>query len=77
MARLNTERQNKLEPIRMRTAINEIQRLGLTILNCTDKMIEFDYKGHSIKYFPYSGWATGKTIKDGRGLNNLIKQLKQ
>lgn len=40
-------------------------------------MIEFEYKGHSIKYFPYSGWATGKTIKDGRGLNNLIKQLKQ
>lgn len=77
MARLNTERQNKLEPIRMRTAINEIQRLGLTILNCTDKMIEFEDKGHSIKYFPYSGWATGKTIKDGRGLNNLIKQLKQ
>lgn len=69
MARLNTERQNKLEPIRMRTAINEIQRLGLTTLNCTDKMIEFEYKGHSIKYFPYSGWATGKTIKDGRGAN--------
>lgn len=30
--RLNTERQNELEPIRMRTAINEIQKLGLTIL---------------------------------------------
>lgn len=76
MSRLNTERQNKLEPIRMRTAINEIQRLGLTILNCTDKMIEFEYKVHSIKYYPYSGWATGKTIKDGRGLMNLINQLK-
>lgn len=76
MSRLNTERQNKLEPIRMRTAINEIQRLGLKITNCTDKMIEFEYKGHSIKYFPYSGWATGKTIKDGRGLDNLLKQLK-
>lgn len=74
--RLNTERQNKLEPIRMRTAINEIQKLGLRITNCTDKMIEFEYKGHSIKYFPYSGWATGKTIKDGRGLMNLINQLK-
>lgn len=76
MPRLNTERQNKLEPIRMRTAINEILRLGLQITNCTDKMIEFEYKGHSIKYFPYSGWATGKTIKDGRGLDNLLKQLK-
>lgn len=76
MARLDIERQNKLEPIRLRTAINEIQKLGLRIDNCTDKMIEFEYKGHSIKYFPYSGWATGKTIKDGRGLMNLINQLK-
>lgn len=73
--RLNTERQNKLEPIRMQIAINEIQILGLKITNCTDKMIEFEYKKHIIKYFPYSGWATGKTIKDGRGLKNLIKQL--
>ena len=76
MARLDTKRQNKLEPIRMRTAINEIQKLGLTILNCTDKMIEFEYKGSNIKYYPYSGWATGKSIQDGRGLKNLIKQLK-
>lgn len=51
--RLNTERQNKLEPIRMQIAINEILILGLKITNCTDKMIEFEYKGHSIKYFPY------------------------
>lgn len=74
--RLNTERQNKLGPIRMRIAINEIQRLGLRITNFSDKMIEFEYKGHIVKYFPYSGWATGKTIKDGRGLDNLLKQLK-
>lgn len=76
MPRLNTERQNKLEPIRLRTAINEIQKLGITIINYTDKMIEFEYKGQPVKYFPYSGWATGKTIKDGRGLENLINQLK-
>lgn len=55
MARLDIERQNKLEPIRLRTAINEIQKLGLRIANCTDKMIEFEYKGHPVKYFPYSG----------------------
>ena len=39
-------------------------------------MIEFEYKGHIVKYFPYSGWATGKTITDGRGLMNLSNQLK-
>ena len=75
MSRLNTERQNKLEPIRLRTAINEIQKLGLRITNSSDKMIEFEYKGQPVKYYPYSGWATGKTIKDGRGLKNLIKQI--
>lgn len=67
MARLNTERQNKLEPIRMRTAINEIQRLGLTILNCTDKMIEFEYKGHSIKYFPYHDGQLERLLKTVEG----------
>ena len=49
MSRLNTERQNKLEPIRMRTAINEIQRLGLTIINCTDKV---RVQGTQHKIFP-------------------------
>lgn len=31
--------------------------------------------GSNIKYFPYSKWATGKAIKDGRGLHNLLKQI--
>ncbi len=41
-----------------------------------DDRIEFDFNGSKIKFYPYSGWATGKTIKDGRGLENLLKQLK-
>lgn len=44
MTRLNTERKNKLEPIRLRTAINEIQKLGLRITNSSDKMIEFSIR---------------------------------
>jgi hypothetical protein len=34
------------------------------------------YKENEITYFPYSGWASGKGITDGRGLANLIKQIK-
>lgn len=77
MSRLNIDRQNKLEPIRLQKAIMEITNLGLKITSITQKMIEFEFKGHTVRFYPYSGWATGKTIKDGRGLNNLIKQLKQ
>ena len=38
-------------------------------------MLEFKYKGNTIKFYPYSGWHSGKGIKDGRGFQNLIKQL--
>ena len=38
--------------------------------------ITFEYKGHKVTLFPYSGWHTGKSIKDGRGIDNLLKQLK-
>ena len=30
----------------------------------------------SINFFPFSGWFSGKKIKDGRGIENLINQLK-
>ena len=39
--------------------------------------IEFLHNGATIKLFPYTGWHTGKTIKDGRGVRNLLKQLKK
>lgn len=76
MSRLNIDRQNELEPVRLEHAIMEITNLGLKITSITQKMIEFEFKGSTVMFYPYSGWATGKTIKDGRGLNNLLKQLK-
>lgn len=76
MATLFKDRQNKLEPVRLERAIMGITNLGLKITSITQKMIEFEFKGSTVRFFPYSGWATGKTIKDGRGLNNLLKQLK-
>lgn len=75
MSRLNIDRQNKLEPIRLQKAIMEITNLGLKITSITQKMIEFEFKGHTVRFYPYSGWTTGKSIKDGRGLDNLLKQL--
>lgn len=75
MARLNTERQERLEPTRMQRAIDELSALGYSISN-DDKKISFMFKGNAVFFYPYSGWATGKNIQDGRGLQNLINQIK-
>ena len=63
MTRLDTERQNRLEPKRIEYAIQQIQKLGFEVNKVSDHEINFQYKGHIIKFFPYSGWATGSTIK--------------
>lgn len=75
MARLNIERQRRLEPTRIEYAISHIQALGFEIVQRDNTQIQFIHKGQTVTFFPYSGWATGKSIRDGRGLNNLLKQL--
>ncbi len=76
MPRLNIERQGKLEPLRLSVAKKEIMSLGCEIIFECDTRIEFMFNDKLVKYYPYSGWATGASIKDGRGLQNLLKQLK-
>lgn len=76
MARLNQERQQRLEPKRMNAAVQSITNLGFSIEKKTSTFLQFVYNGSTITYFVYSGWATGKSIKDGRGLDNLLNQLK-
>ena len=76
MARLNIDRQATLEPIRLDTAKKAISELGYAITFECKTRIEFMFKDAVIQFYPYSGWATGKTIIDGRGLHNLLKQIK-
>ena len=76
MARLNKEREQKKEPKRLEYAKNELEHLGFVITYETDKELKFEFLGHQITLYPYSGWYTGKGIKDGRGLTNLLNQLK-
>ncbi|TYP71518.1 hypothetical protein [Aquimarina intermedia] len=75
MARLDKKRQENLEPKRLTKAINEIENLGYVIEAKCENHIQFLYKGCTVTYFPYSGWASGRSINDGRGLKNLLKQL--
>ena len=74
--RLNKEREAKLQPQRMEHAIQEIEKLGYTITQKDNTRIRFGYMDSYVTYFPYSGWHSGKSIKDGRGLQNLLNQIK-
>ena len=76
MARLNIERKIELEPERMEYAIKKIRECGIVTTLSDKTKIEFLFKGEKVTLYPYSGWHTGKSIKDGTGLQNLLKQLK-
>lgn len=76
MSKLDKERQEYLEPERMVYAIQKLKEAGYEAINITDHSLQFYFKGQPVTLFPYTGWHTGKTITDGRGLNNILKQLK-
>ncbi len=74
--RLDKEREERLQPQRMEVAKQAIQNLGYTLIHVDETKVAFIYKGSAVHYYPYSGWATGKHIKDGRGLEHLLNQIK-
>jgi len=74
--RLDQEREARLQPKRIVTAKQEITKLGFEIIKETSTAIQFVFKGSVVTYFPYSGWASGKSIQDGRGLDNLLNQIR-
>lgn len=75
MARLNIERQKQLEPERMNYAKKKLMALGFDVTEVGTTELQFTFKGKIVRFYPYSGWATGASIKVGRGLKNLLNQL--
>lgn len=76
MPRLDIDRQKELEPKRMAFAIKALEKAGFNPIRVNESKIEFNYLEEVISFWPYSGWHSGKSIKDGRGIENLLKQLK-
>lgn len=74
--RLDQEREQRLQPKRMLHSKKAICDLGFAVFNETKTSFQFNFKGSVITFFPYSGWAYGKSIQDGRGLEKLLNQLK-
>lgn len=59
----------------MKHARNMIECYGYKIVSDNSTTLEFMYKKNKIVLYPYSGWHSGKGIKAGRGLDNLLKQI--
>lgn len=74
--RLDKERESLLQPARVEYAKEKIAELGFEITKETDVEIQFMFKGKIVHFFPYSGWHSGASIKDGRGIEKLLEQIK-
>ncbi len=77
MARLNIERQQLLEPERMAFARKQIERFGYDVEQIGTTTLRFVFRGSPVLVYPYSGWFTGRTVTDGRGIGKLLHQLEQ
>lgn len=75
--RLNQEREKELQPLRLEHYKKKIIEFGYVIVNEEETTLMFRFKDAIISVFPYSGWSSGKTITDCRGLKNLLKQIKK
>lgn len=70
------EKKATEQPRRYTYAKQQIENLGFeTISSPCETFLQFKFKGNVINFFPYTGWASGKGIKDGRGIHNLLKQI--
>ncbi len=68
---------SKIQKERLEYAKMRIEGLGYDIFFENDYEIRFNFEENPVYLFPYSGWFQGFTINKGRGLNNLLKQIKQ
>lgn len=74
--RLDKDRQKELEPLRINVGKQKLQELGIQVTFEDKTSLHFEYKGHTVRFFPYSGYYSGKSVKSGRGIQNLLKQLR-
>lgn len=69
------EAREPVESGRFKYALNKISKLYK--VERGGKALYFYFKGAKITFWPYTGWASGKTIEDGRGIRNLLSQIKE
>lgn len=73
--RLDQEREERLQPQRMESCQEELERLGYTVTSDNYSTLKFEYNGNTITLWPYSGWFSGKGVQQGRGFVKLLRQI--
>ena len=69
------EKKAEQQPKRLKYAKEQLEKKGFEVTIVNQTKLQFLFQGNTINFFPYTGWASGKGIKDGRGIHNLLKQL--
>lgn len=70
------ERQEALQPGRIEYARTKLQALGYDVEQTSPAALRIIHQGSPVIIYPYTGWFTGKTVRDGRGIHKLLNQLK-
>jgi len=73
--RLDQKSEAELQPLRIKYAKEQLLKRNLKIISEDNVKIIFEFKGKPITIYPYSGWHTGRTVVDGRGIDKLLKQI--
>lgn len=69
--------KKQLKKERFEFAVFQLTENAIDISNeSNESCIVFYHNEHRVLFYPFSGWHTGKSIKDGRGINKLLKQIK-
>jgi hypothetical protein len=69
------EDSEHLKPQTLEELKEVVEYLELDVVRETPASFVFIYDNHEVTYFRKSKWFSGKSVQDGRGAENLIKQL--
>lgn len=73
---LTRARRAEGEPSRWEYVLKVLKEKGFQTTQDNDnKCIRFSFRGNVITVWPYTGWFSGKGVKDGRGIKKLLKQI--
>lgn len=75
MRGVSKDRRNKFESSRMKFAMKTLEDIGYETTEVNHQSFTINVDGNTVRVFPYTGWFSGKGIKDGRGIQYLKKQL--
>ena len=70
------QEREKKESVRWDYALKALEEKGYTVEQDPEgRCLQFQHNGNTVTVWPYTGWFAGKSVQDGRGIKNLLKQL--